>query len=436
MKRFSLWTAVLLLVMAAPIYAQNCINCSGTTNTGTNASAIGTNTAATGHSSFASGYNSSASGNYCTSIGYGVNTTGMYSTAIGKDVQASNSGFAFGREVTTSGLNAMAIGIGYNSSDKLSNTISKSLMLGIFSSSPSIILRQTSTENVPALVGVGTTNPQQMLHVEGNTLISGNGKGLLFATSETTANGNFGIRYTGSGLNFFRPTGSSTVNYLMYISNNGNVGIGTNNPDVKLQINGSAKATNIIATASLQANSLTIAGTITCNLLAGTSPKAVIVNANGTLSSVQYSAFQDHLGNHMATQNINLNGKKIINGTSDLGGIFVASNGNVRIGQGTAIPSKALEVNGGIRSKEVIVEVSNWSDFVFEKDYPLLSLSETERFIRQNGHLPNVPSAKTVQDNGVSLGEMNALLLQKIEELTLHLIELEKQIHELKKGKL
>lgn len=63
-----------------------------------------------------------------------------------------------------------------------------------------------------------------------------------------------------------------------------------------------------------------------------------------------------------------------------------------------------------------------------------MPLSETERFIRQNGHLPDVPSAKEVETNGVNVGEMNAILLQKIEELTLHVIVLEKEINELKKG--
>lgn len=140
-------------------------------------------------------------------------------------------------------------------------------------------------------------------------------------------------------------------------------------------------------------------------------------------------------GNHTAIQNVNLNGNKLVGGASGNGGIFVAGNGNVRIGVGTMNPTKALEVNGTIRSKEVIVEITNWSDFVFDNNYNLMSLKDTESFIKQNGHLPNVPSASEVEKEGIELGEMNAILLQKIEELTLYVIELEKQIDELKGDK-
>lgn len=120
------------------------------------------------------------------------------------------------------------------------------------------------------------------------------------------------------------------------------------------------------------------------------------------------------------------------NGT---GGIYIDTNGHVRIGSGTGLISKTLEVNGTIRSKEVIVELANWSDFVFDNNYNLMSLKETERFIKQYGHLPNVPSAAEVEKEGIELGEMNAILLQKIEELTLYVIELQKQIDELKGDK-
>jgi hypothetical protein len=103
-------------------------------------------------------------------------------------------------------------------------------------------------------------------------------------------------------------------------------------------------------------------------------------------------------------------------------GIF---NSNVGIGT-TNIGSYKLAVNGSIRSKEVKVE-ANWSDFVFEKNYDLLTLEEVEQHIKEKGHLPEIPSEAEVGENGINLGEMNAKLLQKIEELTLYLIEQNKQ---------
>ena len=79
--------------------------------------------------------------------------------------------------------------------------------------------------------------------------------------------------------------------------------------------------------------------------------------------------------------------------------------------------------------------LSGWPDYVFGEEYKLMSLGETEQYIKENGHLPGVPSAQEVEDEGLSLGEMNARLMQKVEELTLHVIELQKQIDEMRNQK-
>ncbi len=103
-----------------------------------------------------------------------------------------------------------------------------------------------------------------------------------------------------------------------------------------------------------------------------------------------------------------------------------------KIGIGTANPSQKLDVNGTIRTREVNVTTSGWADYVFLPDYELKPLSEVERFIEEHGHLPNVPSEKEVLDNGVNLLQMNVKLLEKVEELTLYMIELQKEIEQLK----
>jgi hypothetical protein len=110
--------------------------------------------------------------------------------------------------------------------------------------------------------------------------------------------------------------------------------------------------------------------------------------------------------------------------------MFITHEGNVGIDQPN--PTKKLEVNGTIRSKEVIVE-TGWPDYVFANDYNLLPLSELEKYIAKHHHLPEVPSEAEVAENGVALGEMNATLLKKIEELTLHIIDQNKRIEELEK---
>ena len=93
-----------------------------------------------------------------------------------------------------------------------------------------------------------------------------------------------------------------------------------------------------------------------------------------------------------------------------------------------------LFVKKGIRTEKVKVDVASgvWADYVFEDDYALKSLEEVETFIDDNGHLPNMPSAKEVEKNGLNLGEMDALLLAKIEELTLHMISLKKENEDMK----
>jgi hypothetical protein len=105
-------------------------------------------------------------------------------------------------------------------------------------------------------------------------------------------------------------------------------------------------------------------------------------------------------------------------------------NGNVGIG--TSGPGNKLEVNGTIRAKEVKVEAENWPDYVFGKEYKLADLAQVEQYITSEGHLPDMPAAETVEKEGVNLAEMNKLLVKKIEELTLYMIQQQKEIEALK----
>ncbi|MCT4602043.1 MAG: hypothetical protein N4A59_03930 [Marinifilum sp.] len=127
----------------------------------------------------------------------------------------------------------------------------------------------------------------------------------------------------------------------------------------------------------------------------------------------------------------------IYNETQLSGDLSVDGNLGIKTTSSSEFP---LAVNGKIRAKEVKVE-SDWADFVFKDDYQLMQLSDLEEFIQENGHLPKIPTEKEVEENGVSLGKMNSKLLQKIEELTLYMIEvnqrmelLEKENEELKKA--
>lgn len=103
-------------------------------------------------------------------------------------------------------------------------------------------------------------------------------------------------------------------------------------------------------------------------------------------------------------------------------------NGNGNVGIGTANPDFKLTVNGKIKAEEIQVVVDVPADYVFEENYALQPLKEVEAFVKEHKHLPGVPSASEIKEQGWQVGEMNNKLLEKVEELTLHLIELNKMI--------
>lgn len=128
-------------------------------------------------------------------------------------------------------------------------------------------------------------------------------------------------------------------------------------------------------------------------------------------------------------------------GTSYYTNLFINPAGNVGIG--TITPTSKLSVNGAlsctdisangkITTKEVEVTLAAFPDYVFDDEYQLRPLSEVEKFIKENKHLPGIPAAKEVVENGLSLGDMNVKLMEKVEELTLYVIQLQKEVDSLK----
>jgi hypothetical protein len=151
---------------------------------------------------------------------------------------------------------------------------------------------------------------------------------------------------------------------------------------------------------------------------------------NGTLRAgfgIQNSQFRFHLGEPSS--------RFSFFGT-EAGPELMTLTGTGNLGIGTSLASNPnnykLAVNGTIGAKAVQVELTSttWSDYVFLPSYRLRPLAEVERYIQANSHLPEVPSAAQVGKDGINLGEMDATLLKKIEELTLYLIEQNKQLHE------
>jgi len=125
--------------------------------------------------------------------------------------------------------------------------------------------------------------------------------------------------------------------------------------------------------------------------------------------------------------NIDKNGGLALGGYGDAGNAFLAVNGNVGIGT-TDTKGYNLAVNGSVIATSMTVKLySAWPDYVFKPTYHLPSLTDVKSYIDQNHHLPDMPSGQEVAKDGINLGEMNKLLTKKVEELTLYLIEKDKQ---------
>lgn len=106
--------------------------------------------------------------------------------------------------------------------------------------------------------------------------------------------------------------------------------------------------------------------------------------------------------------------------------VIVDKNGNVGIGTITPCPLCKLAVNGRLRAKEIIVD-SGWADYVFAENYTLRPLEEVASYIAANHSLPGMPSEVSVKSEGVDLAQFNVKLLEKVEELTLYMIDLKKE---------
>lgn len=103
-----------------------------------------------------------------------------------------------------------------------------------------------------------------------------------------------------------------------------------------------------------------------------------------------------------------------------------------RMGIGTGNPDYTLDVVGKIRAHELLVNTNKTADFVFEEDYKLLELAKVKEYIKEHKHLPDIPSAEEMKKNGVSVSDLQVNLLQKIEELTLHVIKQQEELNNIK----
>ena len=321
-------------------------------------------------------------------------------------------------------------------------------------------------------VGIGTTSPSEKLAINGTgsigaeiatdgtsssrpvlTFKRGTGFWNIGMNMDVANTDNFHFRYNGTSYPF---TIQATTGY---------VGIGTASPSSKLHINSGANAretlriyyngntsnylniwqgtggaaldpigTGLLYLGYDQSTNV-IVGNNGGNLGVGTtSPGTKLHVFTSTTNSGDNSAKFEapNIGNNVSHIHWGTTGDWYIRSANSTGKVIIQDAGG-NVGIGTSNPNQKLTVNGTIYGKEVKVDLSvPGPDYVFEKDYNLPSLEEIKEYIDENKHLPEVPSAKEMEANGVNVGEMNMILLKKMEEMTLYMIDLKKENEESK----
>lgn len=253
-------------------------------------------------------------------------------------------------------------------------------------------------------VGIGNSVPQSQLHIGSNDG-ERNGVYKTRLTLEPPA-------HTGGGWDFKTKDDPVSAylslgygNEIMTLVHSGNVGIGVTDPQHRLDVGGNLLLRNQVHQAG-----------------AG----ALIAFSSYGVSNVgpRIRSYLDYASGSESSSRLILSSYS--NGYQDELTLMQG-----KVGIGMLNPTDKLSVNGNIRAKEIKVENGNWPDYVFDPAHVSMPLIDVERFIKENKHLPEIPSAKEVHESGVNLGEMNAKLLKKIEEMTLYMIEQHKRLDKL-----
>ncbi|NOX45436.1 MAG: hypothetical protein GXO89_00480, partial [Chlorobi bacterium] len=282
-------------------------------------------------------------------------------------------------------------------------------------------------------VGIQNSNPLYQLTVNGDMLVSSDAhffgsllqlSGQFVETSQIKAPDANGLHLTdqnGNGI---------------FVGDGGNVGIGTT-PDIAymLDVNGPVNFTGPIFQNSelFDPSPWTVDGNI-LRYDYGTSPGGVVIgDIQSPMSGYRLRVNEKTYCQYLYTTALRVNGDLMAEWHQTGSGAVYNNGPYTKVSIGTSNLNYMLTVAGTIHAREVLVTTSAGADFVFDENYSLSKLSELETFVKNNKRLPNIPSEIQMIEDGLNLGEMQIKMLQKIEELTLYIIEQDKRILELEK---
>ena len=269
-------------------------------------------------------------------------------------------------------------------------------------------------------VGIGITSPTERLHINKGALKIGN--------STSASDRSINLLKFGDGdyvkMGEWEADDMLSFKASKYNFTNGNVGIGVSSPQYKLDVNGKLylhtfENINSTAYSYLQWQAL--------NLVMGVpkgtySVSRIDLKSGGSSQGSLYSELRLFTA-------YDENNSDVIIRLNTMENCWINTPGY--IGIGTTSPQHKLDVRGVIRANEILVNTVSGADYVFDKSYDLRPLSEVQSYIQQNKHLPEIPSAAEMQEKGVNMNELQMQLLQKVEELTLYIIQQEQRIQEL-----
>lgn len=270
-------------------------------------------------------------------------------------------------------------------------------------------------------VGIGISTPSELLHINQGALKIGN--------STSAEDRSINVLKFGDG-NYVKIGEWEEDDQLSFKATNynftqGNVGIGVVGPAYKLDVNGKMFLHTVDwepigwARSYLQwefhklimGTPTGVYGHAIIELIPGGSSQGEVFSSFSLYHAYNASEKEERL--HLQT----------------VGNSWINTSGN--FGIGTDNPIAKLDVRGTIRADEIYVNTVSGADFVFDKSYNLRPLSEVQAFIQQNKHLPEIPSAAEMQEKGVNMNDLQIQLLQKVEELTLYILQQEQRIKDL-----